>query len=468
MITARISNINSTTTREDLENHLASKGLLVAPGQRGRAFTETEGGGKRTTVSFADKTTFKRALALPMADRMLGDREIIIDDDFDGFTVLSEGPQIDIVALHGLNGHAIRSWEYHEHGTTFMWLRDSLPERVPGARIMVYGYNANVVQDVSTGRLRTFADTFLERLRYMREGNTAANRPLILLAHSMGGLIIKQALLIANTRADGRFDSILNSVAGVIFLGTPHRGGNGVDTATFMANFIRAFKVNVRADLIKSLDPSSMALFDLTDDFRQLVATKGIEIASLFETKKTQFLWPISPVWIVEEQSAILGTVGERKASINADHANLCKFKNGVDSALVGTVQVIKEICEDLLPKIVTRHPSSQPAPAPDGLKYTCLADPEKLDSSDSYPVFLLGKYSYWALSYIDNRYAMEIVAYDSQKNLVGRWSKAGARYVQRIEYDEESRQVKFVGQGSLSVAFGLEELKVTRGTWFG
>nr|VWP02414.1 D-xylose-proton symporter [Ganoderma boninense] len=452
MITARISNINSTTTREDLQSYLALKGLPVAPGQRGLAFTETEGGGQRTTVSFADKTTFKRALALPMAERMLGDREIIIDDDFDGFTVLSEGIQIDIVALHGLNGHAIRSWEYHDRGTTFMWLRDSLPENVPGARIMVYGYNANVLQDVSTGRLR----------------DQAANRPLILLAHSMGGLIIKQALLIANTRADGRFNSILNSVAGVIFLGTPHRGGNGVDTATFIANFIRAFKVNVRADLLKSLDPNSMVLFDLTDDFRQLVATKGIEIASLFETKKTKFSWPISPVWIVEEQSAILGTVGERKASINADHANLCKFKNVADSGLIATMQVIKEISRDVTPEIVALHPSSQPAPAPDGLKYTCLSDPEKLGSSDSYPVLVLGKYSYWALSYIDNRYAMEIVAYDSQKNLVGRWSKAGARYVQRIEYDEGSRQVKFVGQSSLSVAFGLDELKVTRGTRFG
>ena len=81
---------------------------------------------------------------------------------------------VSIVALHGLNGHAIRSWEYHKHGTTFMWLQDSLPESVPGARIMVYGYNANVFEHVSTSRLRSFADTFLERLRYMREGNTVS------------------------------------------------------------------------------------------------------------------------------------------------------------------------------------------------------------------------------------------------------------------------------------------------------
>lgn len=37
---------------------------------------------------------------------------------------------------------------------------------------MVYGYNANVLSDVSTGRLRTFAETFLERLLHTREGSS--------------------------------------------------------------------------------------------------------------------------------------------------------------------------------------------------------------------------------------------------------------------------------------------------------
>jgi hypothetical protein len=86
----------------------------------------------------------------------------------------------------------------------------------------------------------------------------------------------------------------------VIFLGTPHRGGNGVDSATFVSNFLRAVNVNVRVDLIKSLNPNSMVLFDLTDDFRQLVEAKGIEISTLFEIKKTVIgHWPVKHQFLV-------------------------------------------------------------------------------------------------------------------------------------------------------------------------
>ncbi|KAF9011454.1 hypothetical protein BDZ89DRAFT_1077817 [Hymenopellis radicata] len=326
--TARISNIAGTTTKDELLEFLKSKGLARSPGQR-VSYTKAGDGKGIAIASFDNEAAYKKALALPRAERHLNEVDVTIDDDFNGFTTLAEGSQIDIVALHGLNGHAFRSWEFHgENGENFMWLRDSLPEQLPGARIMTYGYNANVLSDVSTGRLRTFAETFLERLYQVRASSEAHDRPLILIAHSMGGLVVKQALILANTRADSRFSSILNSVTGIVFVGTPHSGGNGVDTAQFVANLVRVFNVEVRGDLVKSLDPRSMVLFDLTDDFRQLIAAKGIEIATLFEIKKTPLgllsanFSPFGRKWIVEERSAILGVAGERKVAINATHAH--------------------------------------------------------------------------------------------------------------------------------------------------
>ncbi|KLO06641.1 hypothetical protein SCHPADRAFT_837804, partial [Schizopora paradoxa] len=94
-----------------------------------------------------------------------------------------------IIALHGMNGHAFTTFEYREEDYSFMWLRDALPKRMPKARIMVYGYDANVVSDVSVGRIRTYAETFMQKLRLIRKDT---KRPLILIGHALGGLVIKQ------------------------------------------------------------------------------------------------------------------------------------------------------------------------------------------------------------------------------------------------------------------------------------
>jgi hypothetical protein len=44
-----------------------------------------------------------------------------------------------IIAIHGLDGHRRRSWTA-DNGV--LWLRDLLPEVLPAARVITYGYNA--------------------------------------------------------------------------------------------------------------------------------------------------------------------------------------------------------------------------------------------------------------------------------------------------------------------------------------
>jgi hypothetical protein len=102
---------------------------------------------------------------------------------------------------------------------------------------------------------------------------------------------------------------------------------------------------------------------------------------------------------IVEERSAILGVLRERKAAIDANHSNLCKFRGPTDNSLNRTLQFLKEFCRDVLPIISTRHHNIQPSP-PEDLKYVALSDPEKLEFSREYPVLILGQYTYWGVYY--------------------------------------------------------------------
>jgi uncharacterized repeat protein (TIGR01451 family) len=110
---------------------------------------------------------------------------------------------------------------------------------------------------------------------------------------------------------------------------------------------------------------------------------------------------------------------------------------------------------------IVKMLSSSSGFEIPDGLKVVCLQGPDTLDPSDVYPVLSWGGYTYWALSHIDNRYAMTIVAYDSSGKIVKQWYEEGARYLWKIDVDDQAKTVTFWGQANNKIVMTWDELKL-------
>lgn len=89
-----------------------------------------------------------------------------------------------------------------------MWLRDSLAKDVPRLRVFTYGYTCDITASDSVSGVDEYADTFRRLLRDMRRqcqvgitrlacvsslttkiGHPA---PLIFIAHSLGGMVVKQ------------------------------------------------------------------------------------------------------------------------------------------------------------------------------------------------------------------------------------------------------------------------------------
>jgi protein SERAC1 len=73
-----------------------------------------------------------------------------------------------------------------------MWLRDFLPQQVPHARIMSFGYDSEVLFSKSTCDVGTFAEQLLESLLSRRMG-VAEARPIVFICHSLGGIVVKKA-----------------------------------------------------------------------------------------------------------------------------------------------------------------------------------------------------------------------------------------------------------------------------------
>jgi hypothetical protein len=98
-----------------------------------------------------------------------------------------------IVAVHGLNPtnssyHAENTWT---KGQT-LWLKDLLPQNLKTARVMLFGYNANAAFQHSTAGVLEQAQNLLNRVRMKRRRNQAEYRPIIFIAHSLGGIVVKR------------------------------------------------------------------------------------------------------------------------------------------------------------------------------------------------------------------------------------------------------------------------------------
>lgn len=98
---------------------------------------------------------------------------------------------IDIVAVHGLNGHFEKTWETKaSSGKTVNWLKDFLPKQMPHARIMSFGYNSTVLFSKSAADIGTYAEQLLEDLISYR--GLFMSRPIIFICHSLGGIVVKK------------------------------------------------------------------------------------------------------------------------------------------------------------------------------------------------------------------------------------------------------------------------------------
>lgn len=68
---------------------------------------------------------------------------------------------IDVVAVHGLQGDLYQTWT-HENDT--MWLESILPDKVPFARIMTFGYDSTIAFSSSAAKLEDKSIELINRL----------------------------------------------------------------------------------------------------------------------------------------------------------------------------------------------------------------------------------------------------------------------------------------------------------------
>lgn len=249
----------------------------------------------------------------------------------------------DFVFVHGLGGGSRKTWSKSE-SVDHYWPGEWLPSDpdFENVRIHSYGYNSNWVKDKNNSlNLHHIGKSFLGELATspsISNGNTS----LVFIGHSMGGLVIKKAYMLA--LQDPTLKPLADRVHALYFLGTSHRGS---DSARLLKNILQITSSS-RA-YVNDIVRGSSALQSINDEFRHYSAS--VELWSFYETQKLR-TGGFSSL-IVDSESATLGYREEKHIPMNADHRSICKFDTPSDpnyvlirNALVSTINSATKICK--------------------------------------------------------------------------------------------------------------------------
>jgi hypothetical protein len=118
----------------------------------------------------------------------------------------------------------------------------------------------------------------LAKLAYIC-GQEEQVRPIVFICHSLRGLGVKQALVTA--KLNDRYNDIIRATRGLVFFGTPHRGGNGATVADFASRALGFFAREPPSTLLPVLRKKSIFSESLSEQFQMI--SHEYKVVSFFE-----------------------------------------------------------------------------------------------------------------------------------------------------------------------------------------
>ncbi|KAI0896096.1 hypothetical protein F4806DRAFT_51141 [Annulohypoxylon nitens] len=250
-----------------------------------------------------------------------------------------DGPSdgIDLVFVHGLRGSRVKTWS---KGGVF-WPRDFLRDDFKKARIVSWGYDANIANAFSYASQESLfghANTLLNDLARLRRGIT---RPIIFVCHSLGGLVIKEALITSDSYHNhGRHPSraeIYAKTIGIIFMGTPHQGSPKESYGDIVANIAHLSLRQPNKQLLQILRPDSHVLEKQRNDFATI--SDEMSIVCLREELPTGagIIVPGDSAWYISFKSNL--------DSLHANHMDMVRFSSRDENyrKVLGYIEEIRD-----------------------------------------------------------------------------------------------------------------------------
>ncbi|KAI0441287.1 hypothetical protein F4803DRAFT_431516 [Xylaria telfairii] len=303
-LNARATGVEKTAhARRVLEHVLSQDSLLVAAGARYLSVAIEADGEYATGLFSADERKLPMEFKTPIESSEV---YLEIDRHFRGVTTIVSPERTDVfvVVVPGLAGHPYGSFK--ERGGSFMWIIDYLPKVIPYARVLLYGYKSDIVNGRVHLRISELG-RMLWRVLELRD-NMIMGKPYIFIAHSLGGLVTKMALLLSCQQ-----HSHLSRVThGALFFGVPNLGMK-------QRHLVTIVKSDPGEELVANLAEGSEMLTILNADFEKHFNRADSEIFSFYESES-------SP--ILELRDGRPSDSGASELLVNRESATRCRHQD--------------------------------------------------------------------------------------------------------------------------------------------
>ncbi|QYS95087.1 NACHT domain-containing protein [Trichoderma simmonsii] len=297
-----------------------------------------------------------------------------------GLSVIYEAenspPIVDIVFVHGLQGHPSKTWTYRPKNpeplesttpigekdkkrsiirrmlwkpsktspmggtrstfTTLLeenikrvfWPADLLPKECPNSRILTFGYDSKVTKyragAINHNSILSHSKDLLFSLRRERD----ANRPLIFIAHSLGGIVVKEMLARSSTSHEAELRSIVESTATIVFLGTPHRGSQDVAAlGEVVRSVVSSLGMETTPVILDALGLKTTDLSRAQEDFSALWQKYDFQVKTFQEGLSLAKLGKK----VVPDHSSLIGDSREHAETLQANHVEMCRYSGKDD-----------------------------------------------------------------------------------------------------------------------------------------
>lgn len=216
----------------------------------------------------------------------------------------------DVIFVHGLGGNARKTWHPQEkendNNSWPFWLGEELLD------VGIWSLGYAVEPFFWKGQTMPLVDRATNILALL-DSYDIGEKPLIFIAHSLGGLLVKQMLRHGLDFANPRWNAIVNQTKGIVFLSTPH---SGADIASWLKHIGKLLGTTVSVDELQANDPR---LRELNTVYRNNEKLNKIPMEVYYEKQKT------SEFLVVDESSADPGIPGIIPIPMDDNHVSICR-----------------------------------------------------------------------------------------------------------------------------------------------